>query len=146
MSSTTSGSSGWDPFSYATSMQGWADLLLKGFKDQVEGQQRMLASATQSMQAMEQALAAQEATNRALRETLEGYRQVMSTATAAQASYVELIQGALDTLNTTMKAQSQAAEALSAPMEASLKTMQDFTQQWFSAYQRLLQPPGSGSK
>ena len=138
---------GWDPFAVQAQMlkllQDWSDNLLQTFRSQVEGQQAMLTSVRTSLEAMEATLAGQEATNRAIRQSLEGYRQAVTNAGAAQESQVRLIEGVLGTLQETVNSQVQAAQAVSAPMAAPFKVMQDLSQQWLTAYQRLLQPPSS---
>jgi len=123
--------------------QDWSDNLLQTFRSQVEGQQAMLTSVRTSLEAMEATLAGQEATNRAIRQSLEGYRQAVANASSAQEGQVRLIEGALGALQETVNGQLQAAQAVSAPMAAPFKAMQDLSQQWLTAYQRLLQPPSS---
>ena len=141
---------GWDPLGgvaiqaqLVQFLQDWSDSLLQAFRRQVEGQQAMLSSVRASLEAMEATLASQEATNRAIRQSLEGYRQAVANASAAQESQVRLIEGVLGTLTATVTSQLQAAEAVAAPMAAPFKAMQDLSEQWLAAYQRLLQPPRS---
>jgi predicted RNA-binding Zn ribbon-like protein len=138
---------GWDPFAMQAQglklLQDWSDNLLQTFRSQVEGQQAMLTSVRTSLEAMEATLAGQEATNRAIRQSLEGYRQAVTNASALQESQVRLIEGVLGTLQETVNSQLQAAQAVSAPMAAPFKAMQDLSEQWLAAYQRLLQPPSS---
>jgi hypothetical protein len=138
---------GWDPFAMQAQglklLQDWSDNLLQTFRGQVEGQQAMLTSVRTSLEAMEATLAGQEATNRAIRQSLEGYRQAVTNASALQESQVRLIEGVLGTLQETVNTQLQAAQAVSAPMAAPFKAMQDLSEQWLTAYQRLLQPPSS---
>jgi hypothetical protein len=143
-------SAAWDPLGGVAmqtqmmqSFQNWSDTLLQTFREQVEGQLKMLSSVHSSLEAMEAALASQEATNKALRESLEGYRQMVGGASAAQENYVRLIKAALDTLAETVSNQFQAAQGLSGPMAEPLKAMQELSEQWLVAYRRLLEPPSS---
>jgi hypothetical protein len=144
------GAAGWDPLGIAAtqaqafkSLQSWSDSLLQTFREQVSGQQALLSQVRSSLEAMQLALASQDATNRALRESLDSYQQIVSQAMGAQEAQVRLIQGALDALADTVKGQLETAQALSAPSAASFRAVQDLTEQWLSAWRTVLAPPGS---
>ena len=55
----------------------WSDALLTTLKEQSEDAQATLTTVAASLEAMERALASQEETNRALRQSLQGYREVV---------------------------------------------------------------------
>ena len=64
---------------------------------------------------MERALASQEETNRALRQSLEGYRQIVDRYATAQERTARLVQTAVDDLNAAGEGQMEAARALLTP-------------------------------
>ena len=61
----------------------WSDALLTTLKEQAENTRTTLKTLAASLEAMERALASQEETNRALRQSLEGYRQIIDRYAAA---------------------------------------------------------------
>ena len=70
----------------------WSDALLTTLKEQSEDARATLTTLAASLEAMERALASQEETNRALRQSLEGYRQIVDRYATAQERTAGLVQ------------------------------------------------------
>ena len=120
----------------------WSDALLTTVKEQSEDARVTLTTLAASLEAMERALASQEETNRALRQSLEGYRQIVDRYATAQERTAGLVQSAVDDLQTAGEGQMEAARALLRPptwaTEATGAT-EPFTQMmqaWTDAFTR----------
>jgi hypothetical protein len=93
----------------------WSDTLLTTVKEQSEDARITLTTLAASLEAMERALASQEETNRALRQSLEGYRQIIDRYAAAQERTARLVQTSVDDLKAAGETQMTAARALLTP-------------------------------
>jgi serine/threonine protein kinase HipA of HipAB toxin-antitoxin module len=93
----------------------WSDALLTTLKEQSEDARRTLTTQAASLEAMERALASQEETNRALRQSLEGYREIVDHYAAAQERTARLVQTAVDNLKAAGEGQMEAARAMLTP-------------------------------
>jgi chromosome segregation ATPase len=93
----------------------WSDMLLTTLKEQSEDARANLTTLAASLEAMERALASQEETNRALRQSLEGFRQVVDRYAEAQERTAGLVQSAVDDLKAAGEGQMEAARALLTP-------------------------------
>ena len=98
----------------------------------------MFAALASSLAAMERALASQEATNRALRQSLDAHREVVERAAAAQERGARLVQAALDGVSASAKAQLDAARALVTPPGPRSEPF-DPVREWNAMLQRMLE-------
>jgi chromosome segregation ATPase len=117
----------------------WSDALLTTLKEQSEDAQANLTTLAASLEAMERALASQEQTNRALRQSLEGYRQIVDRYTAAQERVARLVQTAVDDLKAAGEGQMEAARALLTPSigaTAATEPFKQMMQAWTDAFTR----------
>ena len=90
---------------------------------------------------MERALASQEETNRALRQSLEGYRQIVDRYATAQERTAGLVQSAVDDLKAAGEGQMEAARALLRPPTwatgaAATEPFTQVMQAWTDAFAR----------
>lgn len=121
----------------------WSDTLLTSVKDQSEDARTTLTTLAASLEAMERALASQEETNRALRQSLEGYRNIIDRYAAAQERTARLVQTSVDDLKAAGESQIEAARALLTPptwTTGSTAPAEPFTQimnAWIEAFTRL---------
>ena len=120
----------------------WSDTLLTTLKEQSEDAQATLTTVAASLEAMERALASQEETNRALRQSLEGYRQIVDRYATAQERTARLVQTAVDDLNAAGEGQMEAARALLTPptwapgTNAAIEPFTQVMQAWTDAFTR----------
>jgi len=126
--------------------QDWSQTILTTLKEQAESYQAMLASVDASMRAMERAIQSQAESTQALAESLESSRRVVTGAMDAQEHSIERVErfvgGLLDVLTGQSQAISQQMEIgqamLTDPLSAQSAAFTELTQQWLSAYGRLL--------
>jgi hypothetical protein len=117
----------------------WSDALLTTLKEQSEDARTTLTTLAASLEAMERALASQEETNRALRQSLEGYRQIVDRYATAQERTAGLVQSAVDDLKAAGEGQMEAARALLTPPTGAAAAAEPFTQvmqAWTDAFTR----------
>jgi hypothetical protein len=122
--------------------QSWSDALLTTFKEQADDAQANLSTLAASLEAMERALASQEETNRAIRQSLEGYREIIDRLTAAQERNARMVQTAVDGLRSATQGQLEAARALLTPPPSMTAASEPFTElltAWNAAFTRMLE-------
>ena len=120
----------------------WSRGLLTMLEEQSEDTQATLATLVASLEAMERALASQEETNRALRESLQGYRQMVDRFVNAQERTARLVQTSVEDLKAAGEAQMEATRALLTPTSwppdtaAATEPFTQLMKAWTEAFSR----------
>jgi len=122
----------------------WSESLRALVVDQAEEGRVALEALSATLTATQRALASQEETNRALRQSLEAYQEVLERAGATQQRSSQLVQAALDSFTTTTQAQLELVRALLVPFPAQPEAVGDLVQRWNAAFLRLLETTSGG--
>ncbi len=92
--------------------QGWVEGINEMLATQAETNRALTGAMESYVTVVDEALKSQEKTNRALTQSLESYREVIERANASQEQSVKLAQGFFETLESEVRSQTENNEAL----------------------------------
>lgn len=92
--------------------QGWAEGINETLATQAETNRALTKAMESYVTVVDEALKSQEKTNRALTESLESYREVVERANASQEQSVKLAQGFFESLESEVRSQAENNQAL----------------------------------